>query len=327
MAIIRGSPRPNIAVASSKTNVLVGLAVAQVAVAQAHMNMCYVGGVKLKDFKPLVWNRCVQRFVDTTLTICLFDPPQSHLDTWTKPSLPGAAHELPSRPPKQEASTSGGASSGGRSSSAMVVEDDELNEQVYEDHVLRWGEEAAGREVLDDADWVEEMPWHDDLWAQHIQLDSVAQEYMTTFNHSVTRDWDMEKMPLNPRLWVVEANWCLKALQRRGHLPRCMTQPHDKYIRADASKSADGFTDPGNEILDVYVNVLRLWQYADLAKVQQTMRVAIGEYGTRSNQSSHGPVNLRGNIVEAMFFGLQQKAHSHVGKPSGSKGHGRGSGR
>ena len=71
MAIIRGSPRPNIAVASWKTNVLVGLAVAQVAVAQAHMNECYVGGVKLKDFKPLVWNRCVQRFVDTTLTICL----------------------------------------------------------------------------------------------------------------------------------------------------------------------------------------------------------------------------------------------------------------
>ena len=52
MAIIRGSPRPNIAVASWKTNVLVGLAVAQVAVAQAHMNECYVGGVKLKDFKP-----------------------------------------------------------------------------------------------------------------------------------------------------------------------------------------------------------------------------------------------------------------------------------
>ena len=302
---------------------LVGLGVAQVAVRQAHNTECYVLGVKFRELKALVWDYCRRRFDDGTLTACLFEPPQEYLDAWVKPSLPGAARLLPVMPPKQGASASGGASSGEPSSSAMIVEDDELNERVFKDHVLRWGEEAEGRAMLDDAEWVEKMPWHDDLLGQNVELADVAQEYMTAFNHCVTRDWDVEKIPLNPRLWVVEANWCLKALERRGLLPSCVTQPHEWRIRADASASADGFSDPGNEVLDVYVNVLRLWRYADSTKVEQTMRVATGAYGTRSNQSSHGPVNLRGNIVEAMFFGLQQRARGHVGRPTPSKGHGR----
>ena len=40
-----------------------------------------------------------------------------------------------------------------------------------------------------------------------------------------------------------------------------------------------------------------------------------------------GPVNLRGNIVEAMPLGLQLKVNDHVDKPCGSNAHGRGSGR
>ena len=151
---------------------------------------------------------------------------------------------------------SSGVSSGGPSSSAMVVEDDELNEQVYEHHVLRWREEAACRAMLDDADFVEKMPWHDDSWAQNIELEDVARDYMTKFNHSVIRGWDMEKMPLNPGPWLVEANWCLEELQRRLRMPRCMTRSHDRHIRADASTSADGCNHPRNEILHVYVNVL-----------------------------------------------------------------------
>ena len=61
-----------------------------------------------------------------------------------------------------------------------------------------------------------------------------------------------------------------------------------------------GFPDPGNEVLDVLVHALRLWKYVTASKVELVIRQSTHEYGAGRNRSSIGPVNLRGNIVEAM---------------------------
>ena len=70
--------------------------------------------------------------------------------------------------------------------------------------------------------------------------------------------------------------------------------------------TADGFDDPGNLQLDIVVNVLRLWKFVVGFKVNQVRRIFAGEYGTRGNKSSKGPVNLRGNIIEAATVQLQK---------------------
>ena len=88
-----------------------------------------------------------------------------------------------------------------------------------------------------------------------------------------------------------------------------MTQPSDHHIRQDAGVAADGFDDPGNLQWDIVVNVLRLWKFVVGFKVDQVRRIAAGEYCTRGNKNSKGPVDLRGNIIiEAASIQLQNMA-------------------
>ena len=98
----------------------------------------------------------------------------------------------------------------------------------------------------------------------------------------------------------------LYAMEQRGELPYWLMHPNDRHIRDDAAAAADGFTDPGNMVLDTLVHALRLWQYCDASKASLVVRQSGHEYGHRANRSSAGPVNLRGNIVEAMSRNLQQ---------------------
>ena len=86
----------------------------------------------------------------------------------------------------------------------------------------------------------------------------------------------------------------------RNLLPYWLRRPHERNIREDASESAEGFSDPGNVVLDMAVHALRLWQYCEAYRAEKVMKQSIHEYGSRANKSSVGPVNLRGNIVEAM---------------------------
>merc|ERR1712026_524359 len=96
-----------------------------------------------------------------------------------------------------------------------------------------------------------------------------------------------------------------KVMQQRNQLPYWLRKPHDKHIREAAALSADGFTDPGNLVLDTFAHALRLWQYCEPSRASLVVRQSPHDYGHRANRSSTGPVNLRGNIVEAMSRNLQ----------------------
>ena len=68
-------------------------------------------------------------------------------------------------------------------------------------------------------------------------------------------------------------------------------------------------TDPGKYDLDAFVHAMRLWQYWEASRADLVMQQPIAEYGRRSNKSAKGPVNLRGNIIEAMTKSLQLMDH------------------
>ena len=110
----------------------------------------------------------------------------------------------------------------------------------------------------------------------------------------------------NLRLITVECYWTFSHMASMGWLPRNITRPSDKYIRAAAGACcSEHFVDPGNLQWDILFHILRLDRFVSIDAVERVIRTAPAEYGSSSNKSSKGAVNLRGNILEAALRDLQ----------------------
>ena len=182
----------------------------------------------------------------------------------------------------------------------------EAEKAELEEAMARWTEMVESFEMLQKVSWVSELP---DTAANKAALETIFSHGMTychKFLDGCLQPWDAKDWPLNPRVWLAEMERVLKTMSKRRCLPYWLRRPHERNIRDDASASADGSTDPGNYILDVVVHALRLWNYCEPSKVNIVIAQSIHEYGARANKSAKGPVNLRGNIVEAMQRNLQQ---------------------
>ena len=175
-----------------------------------------------------------------------------------------------------------------------------------ENAMERWVEMVESVEMLEAITWLSEVPENADNLHAMTTIFNHGMKYCTKFNDGVLLPWKMDDWPLNPRVWLAEMERTLGFMARRNMVPYWLRRPHDRNIRDDAGKSADGSTDPGNYILDMVVHSLRLWQYCEAGRIDRVMKQSIAEYGENANKSSHGPVNLRGNIVEAMQRNLQQ---------------------
>ena len=182
----------------------------------------------------------------------------------------------------------------------------ELQHQLYIQTIMeRWVECVECVVMLKDIDWLDKLPdTPENLECLNI-IFKHGMKYCTDFQDGVLQPWKLQDWPLNPRVWLAEMERVLKKMAHKGWLPYWLQHPHDGNIREDASVSAGGSTDPGNYVLDVVVHALRLWQYSESSHISKVMKQSIAEYGERANKSAHGPVNLRGNIIEAMTRNLQ----------------------
>ena len=164
----------------------------------------------------------------------------------------------------------------------------------------RWVEMAECFEKLTTIKWVQDAP--DTSQVRHA-LDWIfanGMRYCTIFENGTIQGWNFPDFPLSSRAWTSEFERVLNIMHQRGMSPRWLVEPHDRFIREDAGASADGFVDPGNFHLDTFVHIFRLWRFASEPFQASVMRQPIAEYGSRANKSAKGPVNLRGNIVEAI---------------------------
>ena len=169
----------------------------------------------------------------------------------------------------------------------------------------RWNEQVKCVKLLEDMTWLAELPdTTDNENALRIIFEN-DMRYCRDFQSRSLLPWSCDQWPLKPRVWLAGMERVLLAMQRRNQLPYWLRKPHDKNIRGDAALSADGCTDPGNLALDTFVHALRLWQYCEPSRASLVLRQSPHDYGHRANRSSTGPVNLRGNIVEAMSRNLQ----------------------
>ena len=202
---------------------------------------------------------------------------------------------------------------------------------VFENHVGRIDEEAMCRAILINLQ-LETIPTTSDLDRDSNKLWDLVNDYNRTFLEEHTRLFELKDFPKTTRLWVQELTWCFDEMASRNMLPRNLRTVNDKYIRPAASQAAAAFGDPGNLILDVVLHVLRLWRYVQETREGPVLRVAPSEYGTAGNKSAKGPVNLRGNIIEALICDLQAMStlpeHRAKGKGAEKKGgwHGKGKG-
>ena len=190
---------------------------------------------------------------------------------------------------------------------------DEKSKEDIEAAMCRWVEMVECVCMLESITWLGQVADTPENAAALTIIFKHGMKYCTTFLDSCLQPWNLSDWPLNPRVWLAELERVLKTMVKKGWCPYWLRFPHERNIRDDASASADGSTDPGNYVLDVVVHALRLWQYSESSRIPRVMKQSIVEYGERANKSSHGPVNLRGNIVEAMQRDLQ-KAGSKKGR-------------
>ena len=184
--------------------------------------------------------------------------------------------------------------------------------ETMEEQMSRIRELVESVDMLEKIDWLADLP---DNPENKEALDIIFREGMTycrTFMDGTLLPWVISDWPLNPRVWLAEMERTLKAMAKKNWLPYWLRRPHDRNIRTDAGESAKGFSDPGNYVLDVMVHALRLWNYTEASRADMVRRQTVHEYGSRANMSAHGPVNLRGNIIEAMTKNLQEAGSSNI---------------
>ncbi len=84
-------------------------------------------------------------------------------------------------------------------------------------------------------------------------------------------------------------------------LPRWLVLPKGRALREAAHVGDDAIIDSGNMVWEALFFASGLSRFAE-ASLTAAVVVAIpnAPYGTRTNRSAKGPVNLRGNIIEGL---------------------------
>ena len=278
------------------------------------------GQFSKKKFKNAIWEAAYRRHMDGTLTTTIYEcsaeplvvAEETNVDTQHMEVLDDEADELEDQMRKMvlslkekssdETAQLARASKMFEGAPALESEGAPASE-IAEEHANRWVEESMSREMLEKITWAAYCP--QDRKSDLIMIFKLGMKYVDAFNNAVIQPWNVEEVPTHMRPWLAELDLTLKKLMSRNWLPRQLRCPHDRYIRVHAT-GAEGDPDPGNGMYDIIVNMMRLWQAVDENHWEQVVKVAGKEYGERGNKSSAGPVNLRGNMIEALLRWLQE---------------------
>lgn len=256
-------------------------------------------GFKKKPLDNFLWTVCIKRHEEGSLHVEKFD----HVDLTAE--TPIDSNEAASS--AIDIDPAAGSSTDPLALPSEAVQQKQQEEVV--DNMMRIAEETKCRQIMIDLDWATVVPIVDAEQHQNDQrkLEGLVRLYLDDFDQEATRQVNLETMCTNWRLLLAETTWSFDALQKAGGVPRNLFHPRDKHIRSSA-QAAEGFSDPGNPLLDIVVHLLRLWKYCSSQQYEQVLAVPGVPYGENGNKSSKGPCNLRGNIVEALTLDLQERA-------------------
>ena len=109
-------------------------------------------------------------------------------------------------------------------------------------------------------------------------------------------------------------------VRERIHLPAWLVLPRDRPRTAQANQLPDCFHDPGNEAVEALFHLVGLQKLltSSLEHRLRMLQLPAAPYGDRTNQSSVGPVNRRGNMIEGMLNFLWRKSALEHGRGNDS---------
>ena len=174
----------------------------------------------------------------------------------------------------------------------------------HAEHVSQISEESMCRDHLLELEWLHLIPKDKDLDEEADCLQVKARIFCAIFTMRHTESWPPKVT--NMRLLTVERMKSFDYLQSQGWMPWNLQHPNARHIRRAARVCCSPeSSDPGNMTWNLVYHVLLLNKYADAIASARVNRTAPDVYSSRSNRSSQGPVNLRGNVLESVMYDLQ----------------------
>ena len=104
-------------------------------------------------------------------------------------------------------------------------------------------------------------------------------------------------------------------------LPAWMVMPRDNKLRREANKLGEEMRDPGNPLFEALFHAAGLEQLfmCSIDHHQAMMHLPNAPYSDKTNKSSHGPVNRRGNLIEGALAFLWKKMGDEQSRRSSRK--------
>ena len=112
-----------------------------------------------------------------------------------------------------------------------------------------------------------------------------------------------------------------RLMASKRFLPAWMVMPRDQSLRREANKLSDEFHDPGNSLFESLFHAAGLHQLLtwSVDHYQAMMHLPNAPYSDKTNKSSRGPTNRRGNLIEGILAFLWRKMCDEQSSISSSK--------
>jgi hypothetical protein len=287
------------------------------ATAKTSLQNWQLGGIKEKFWAEKCWEACVLRAFRNIPVITVLD---QKLDSEEIPSTSSASagplalaneSSQPSAPKSPILGEAGETPAVEEDIDVSDMEEDNimdmLREQTYLEMQNTMFEDGLRKAILQKIPYMKfiDSNKHTHLTEQ-FKLAIHVEFYMNNFEQQwLVYEEDKEQLCRSWRVWITEFVWCLDELKNRNELPYDLWHPMDNSgLRQRATKHRH-HEDDGNMSYDVMFSALRLYDYVDPVCVRQVMKLTYKPYGTSGNKSGEGPVNFRGNIIEATMYNFQ----------------------
>ena len=110
-----------------------------------------------------------------------------------------------------------------------------------------------------------------------------------------------DQFPTSLVAWLAVCEQCMETIRWRGLWPSWFRRPKDKEIRPFANAAPDNLYDPGNPTYEILYFALRFYRHIDARYVTASVAPGLKPYGERSQRSSKGITNFRGNVIEGIM--------------------------
>jgi len=196
---------------------------------------------------------------------------------------------------------------------ATEKEDDHTLTPEKERNLKRVAEALSATELLTKMSWLHDCPDTAQHWNSFAAIMNFVREHIREPTLQAVQSFMQQPdFPSSLRAWSIMAWVALKELEGSGQIPRFLSAPTDQKIRQHANLAPDYYADPGNIKLDLTFFSVCFWEFVCPRDLQNILKLSWKDYGSQGEKSSQGPMNFRGNMLEALIGYCHAKAFARI---------------